>query len=157
MHIDTDAHFLQTVAGHQHATVILHHALAVAVDIVQRQHHPQTDGSVPHVIVFFLCGLGCHLCLMALRHLLTLVRLLGLGTMLREGDLYFHSLFQLEVGHPHLGIGLNQFVDGDLIHSGDAEDGLLTFHFMQSADGWSILSQDDTGTHKQQCKQQKIS
>ena len=39
MDVDGDAFFLKRVAGHEDATVVLHHAAPVVVHLVQGQHH----------------------------------------------------------------------------------------------------------------------
>ena len=44
MDVDGESAFLQTVAGHQHAAVVFHHASAVAIVVVQRQHDTQSQG-----------------------------------------------------------------------------------------------------------------
>ncbi len=41
----------QTVAGHQHAAIVFHHAFAVTIDVVQGQHDTHSDFTLAHILV----------------------------------------------------------------------------------------------------------
>ena len=149
MHVDRHALFLQTVAGHEHATVVLCHATTVAVDIVQRQHHPKPDSPFADV-VDSLCllriatGLGRLLCLGCLKF--------GLGI----GDPQHGILPQLVVRRVHLRIGLDQLLNGNTVHPGDAEDGFLLLYLMLTAN-LRLLGRHNPRRKGQQRQQQNIS
>ena len=102
MHIHRDTQLLQTVAGHQHATVVLRHPFAVAIKIMQGEHHAQTDGAITHIIGPTLRG-----------------RLHGLGDdrrLTRIRNPQDESLLQLVAGRLHLRVGLDQFLDRKTVH-----------------------------------------
>ena len=42
--VGVDALTAQTVARHEHTTIVLGHALSVAIHVVQRQHHAHVHG-----------------------------------------------------------------------------------------------------------------
>ena len=50
VNINRDTQRLQTVTSHQDTTIILHHTLAIAIDIMKGQHHPKTDGTLGQII-----------------------------------------------------------------------------------------------------------
>ena len=109
MHVDGDALFLQAVTRHQHATVVLRHTTSVTVDVMQRQHDAQPDGTVPHVFCHFP---GFHSsCLLG--------RCFTLGPrfqrVLGEGDVQYHALLQLIVWRIHLRVGLDQLFNGETV------------------------------------------
>ena len=116
---------LQTVASHQHATVVLHHTLAVASIVVQGQHHADAYGALTHV--FSLCGrLRGHLwCLECCAG--HTFRLLSAGI----GYLDIVTLLQLVARGVHLWVGLDELVDGQTVLAGYAKDGLLALHLVQ--------------------------
>jgi len=146
MHVDGNARLLQAVAGHEDATVVLHHALSVAIDVMQRQHHSHADGALAHVVgsnsrLHRLCGYNRR----------------ALSTLAREWDPDDLTLLQLEVRGLHLRIRLNQLVDGDLILAGDAEDGLLALHLVQATYLFSHLCHRRVNSEENCQNQQKIS
>ncbi len=112
---------LQTVAGHEHSAIVFHHALSVAIHIMQRQHHAHTYLPLPHVHILGLLrlGYGCG----AGRRLRC-----GIGSGIRNK--YGFALFQLIVGTGHLGIGLYQLFHGNPIVAGYAEDGFLLLYLV---------------------------
>ena len=117
MHIDRHTQFLDTVACHQYSAIVLHHALAVAIHIVQRQHHAQSDGAlaqiVGHVLVYRF-------------------RRRGLCLQCSIWYLKHRTLFQFVARSIHLGVSFQQLLDGDIIHTRNAEDSLLLLHLVQS-------------------------
>ena len=158
VHVDGDALLLQAVAGHEHATVVFRHAPAVAVDVVQRQHHAQADGAVPDIVSRpqLLAVVGGRLALRLLSRLaLRLGALLALG--LRERDVQHHAFLQLIAGGVHLRVGLDELLDGQAIVVGDAEDGLLLLHLVLSADGGRLLGRNAAEGKGYHDRQQGIS
>ena len=120
-----DAVCLQAVASHQHAAIELHHALAVTILVVQGQH--DSDANLPVANVRSLhVGLR--------RQLWRQGSSRGsgrLGISRRIGNLDVVALFQLIARAVHLRIGIDEFLNGDSIFTGDAKNGLLAFHLVQ--------------------------
>ena len=129
MDVNRNATLLQAVASHQHTTVVLHHALAIAIHVVQRQHHTQSDGTLTYIIDSIHIGFFCHRCC----HLL-------------DSKRYFQhvAFLQFVTRLVHLGVSLHQLLDGKIIHTRYAEDGFLLLYFMQSAYLFTLLSRGHT-------------
>ena len=103
--VGVDALTAQTVARHEHATVVFYHALSVAVHVVQRQHHAHV-----HRVSRTL------LCCRRLRR-----RCCSSGLhLLRERNEQLLALLQHIVVLLHVGVCLHQLVDGDAELLGDA-------------------------------------
>ena len=108
----------QAVAGHQHTTVILQHALAVAVLRVQGQHDTHANLALAHV---HLGRLGCHC-----RRCRGCSRCLPLGV----GNVDHGAFLELIARCVHLGVGVDEFLYGQPVFAGYAEDGLLALYLM---------------------------
>ena len=158
MHIHRDAQFLQTIAGHQHTTVILHHPSAVAIDIMQGQHHAQADGAVSdaRIITSRTSLTSLTSITRTARHART-ARIACTASFSRIGNLQHGALLQFVARLLHLRVGLQQFLDGQVIHPGDTKDRLLTLHLMKSTDRFIFLSRHHTNCHEEHDKQRKIS
>ena len=129
MDVNRNATLLQAVASHQHTTVVLYHALAVAIHIVQRQHHTQSDGTLTYIIGSIHIGL------------------FGYGGCYLQGskrNLQHVAFLQFVARLAHLGVSLHQLFDGEIIHTRNAEDGFLLLHLMQSAYLFTLLSRGHT-------------
>ena len=126
MNIGRNTVLLQIVTRHQDATVILHHALAVAIHIMQRQHHANLHGVADCCCRLdssrssrFLAGSsrssGCRL----------LIRIfLSLGIRNKQsGSLLEHVSLLL-----HLRIGIHELRKRQAIAVGDTEDGIFLLH-----------------------------
>ena len=122
MYISRNANGSQTVACHEHTTIVFQHSLAIGSLIVQRQHHSHPDFALTQVLVRrsnWLAGLTSRS---------SLTRL----TILRwEGNLNIIALLELVSRGIHLWIGLNQFVNSNAVFTGYSKDGLLTLYLMQ--------------------------
>ena len=118
--IGRDTISLQTVASHQHAAIVLRHALAVAIFIVQRQHHPNTYRTLAHVSI----GLTLHRRLG--HHVDIVLRLLAFG----KRNLDNVTFLQFVARSLHLRIGINQFLHRNAIVTGYAEDGLFALYLV---------------------------
>ena len=108
-----DAGASEAVAGQEHAAIVFHHAAAVAVDIMQGQHHSHTNGSLTDVCALRLLGL--------------LALSLQVGRGLGERDEDGFALLQLVVVGLHSRIGCHKFVYRKIILLGDAVDGVFLF------------------------------
>ena len=90
----------QTVAGHQHATIVLYHALAVAIDGVKGKYHTHAYLALTQIRGTALaCGRRRHGGGVVLINL-------GNGLTLRERYLDDVALLQFVAGLVHLGIGI---------------------------------------------------
>lgn len=121
VHVDRDAVVAQTVARHEHATIVFHHALAVAILVVQRQHHPHPNG--------FWLGVGHGLFLR--RVLCRRLWLCGCCRRERYEDVF--ALLQFIPRLLHLGIGVEQLLDGQSVVFGYPEYSLLALHLVYLA------------------------
>ena len=129
MDVNRNATLLQTVASHQHTTVVLHHALAITIHIVQWQHHTQSDGTLTYIIGSIHIGL------------------FGYGGCYLQGskrNLQHVAFLQFVTRLVHLRVSLHQLLDGKIIHTRYAEDGFLLLYFMQSAYLFTLLSRGHT-------------
>ena len=99
MNVNRQTRLLQTVAGHQDTTVVLYHPLSVAVDIVQGQHHPDTDFPLAHIIdrCLTLSSSNCRLFRIGCRR----------RVRFRIRDIEHSTLLQLISRLFHLGISLD--------------------------------------------------
>ena len=124
MHVDSDAVLRHTVAGQKQSTVILHHAAAVTVLVVERQHHA-------HLHFLSLCcgercGGGSSLCAGRSRR----ISLSGSIRPHRYVDIV--AFLQFIPWHAHLGIGCLELIDGYAILFGNAIACLTFLYFMLS-------------------------
>ena len=107
MHIDGEALFLQTVAGHQHPSIVFHHTSPVAIDIMQRKHHSQSYLTVTYIVSLggsLLCGFTSLCCTLSLLCFLN---------RLRIRDIQNHSFLKFIAWLLHLRIRINQLFDGE--------------------------------------------
>ena len=119
--IGRDAINAQTVASHQDATIVLYHAFAVAIIIVQRQHHAYSNSSLAHVAIYN-DRFSRHLRLWGDFFQLRMVR--------REWYFDVVTLAQLIAWRLHFRISLYQFIDGQSIVTSYTKNGFLTFYLM---------------------------
>ena len=119
VHIDVVSGALQAVAAHEQATVILRHAAAIAVDVVQGEHHTHTQGGGSGL----LHGLG---------HGSGLGRWCD-GRFGGVGNEDAVAFLQRVVGRLHLGIGGAQLVFGQAKFLGNAIHRVFLLHLIQVA------------------------
>ena len=125
MNIGRNTVLLQIVTCHQDATVILHHALAVAIHIMQRQHHANLHG-----VADGSCRLGSSRSNRFLAgsrssgSCLLVWILLSLGIRDKQGGSFLEHVSLLL----HLRIGIHEFRKRQSITAGDTEDGIFLLH-----------------------------
>ena len=101
MYVYRDAEFLNTVARHQHTAIVFYHSLAVAINVVQWQHHSQSDRTLTYVVGLILYSFA----------------LLGSYYLeCRIRNLQHGSFLQRVARLTHLRVGLHQLFYRDVIH-----------------------------------------
>ena len=125
LHVGLDALRLKAVTCHQHAAIILHHALSVAVNIVKRKHHAHTH----HAHFLLLAGSGRRRRSRTrdLRRLRRGVHLAHRG----ERDEELVALLKHIVRLLHAGIGVLKFVYGDIEFLGNAVYRVFLLHLVK--------------------------
>ena len=50
MDIHRDTRLLKTIASHKDAPIVFHHPFAIAIDVMQWQHHSHTDSTLANIV-----------------------------------------------------------------------------------------------------------